>query len=262
MESLIHDLRYGAKMLIGRPGFSILAILVIAIGIGANSAIFSVTNSVLLRPLPYKDSERIVALWSNLHRENLEQVGASVPEFVDFTEQSQSFDQVAGYTWKGFNLAGDDQPARGRTFTAEEDQPGADQVVVISDKLWKRRFGADPDIVGKTIRLDNRSFTIIGVMPVGFQFPYDNISVWKPISFSPEDKSNDERGSHFLEVIARLKPGVTIERAQSEMDQIAAGIADKHPNFYGKGLSLCTSKQSAKCDLLFWFCSRRSALCC
>jgi predicted permease len=232
-------------------------VLTLALGIGANTAIFSVVNGVLLNPLPYKDAHRLVTIWGNLNREGLTRMTASVPEFNDYQERDRLFEHLAAYDWQSFNLTGDGNPERvigarvtpsffpvmgvapalGRSFLDEEDHPGRDQVVMISHGLWQRRFAADPNIVGRVLTLSGRGFTVVGVMPAGFEFPFENIRVWKPLAFTAEERSEAERGSHFLNVIGRLKSDVTIERAQAEMAALGHEIGRLHegdyPNGYG-----------------------------
>jgi predicted permease len=238
-----------------RPGFAAVAVVTLALGIGANTAVFSVVNAVLLRPLPYPDADRLVTVWGNFHREGLTKMTASVPEFTDYQQRSQVFEQLAAYGWQSFNLTDNGNPERvvgarvtaslfpalgiapvmGRAFLTEEDQPGRDQVVMISHRLWQNRFAADPNIVGRTIALNGRSLSVVGVMPAGFEFPFKDISVWKPAAFTGEEQSEKERGSHFLNVAGRLKPGVTFEQAQAEMDEVGREIGSLHPGDYQNG---------------------------
>jgi putative ABC transport system permease protein len=258
MENFTNDVLYATRMLLKKPAFTSIAILTLALGIGANTAIFSVVNAVLLRPLPYKEPQKLVMIWGNLHREGLEQVNASTPEFIDYKEQSKSFEQIAAYEWHGFNLTGGDQPHRvvgarvtaslfpllgiqpalGRTFSDEEDRPGYEQVAVISHRLWQQRFGSDANITEKPIQLNGKSFTVVGVMPAGFDYPFNNIDVWRPMAFTDDEVKEGERGSHGLDVIARLKQGVTIEQAQAEMNSIAQRIAEQHQDSYPKGFGI------------------------
>jgi putative ABC transport system permease protein len=255
MENLLNDLRYGARMLLGNPGPSAIAVLALALGIGANTAIFSVVNAVLLKPLPYADAHRLVTVWGNLNREGLTKMTASVPEFNDYLERNQLFEHLAAYDWQSFNLTGDGNPERviaarvttsffpvmgvtpalGRTFLDEEDRAGRDQVVIISHGLWQSRFAADPNIVGRTLTLNGRGYTVVGVMPAGFEFPFRFMKVWKPMAFTAEERSESERGSHFLNVIGRLKSDVTTQRAQSEMAAVGREIGSLHEGDYPSG---------------------------
>jgi len=255
MQTLLQDLRYGARMLLKEPGFTLIAVVTLALGISANTAVFSVVNAVLLRPLPYPDSDRLVTVWGNLHREGLTKMTASVPELTDYQQRSRVFEQLAAYGWQSFNLTDNGNPERvvgarvtaslfptlgvapvlGRPFLPEEDQPGRDQVVMISHRLWRSRFAADPNIVGRTITLNGRSLSVVGVMPAGFEFPFKDISVWKPAAFTAEEQSEKERGSHFLNVAARLKPGVTLKQAQAEMDAVGREVGSLYPGDYPNG---------------------------
>jgi putative ABC transport system permease protein len=255
VKTFWQDLRYSSRTLMKRPGFAAVAVVTLALGIGANTAVFSVVNAVLLRPLPYPDADRLVTVWGNFHREGLTKMTASVPEFTDYQQRSQVFEQLAAYGWQSFNLTDNGNPERvvgarvtaslfpalgiapvmGRAFLTEEDQPGRDQVVMISHRLWQNRFAADPNIVGRTIALNGRSLSVVGVMPAGFEFPFKDISVWKPAAFTGEEQSEKERGSHFLNVAGRLKPGVTFEQAQAEMDEVGREIGSLHPGDYQNG---------------------------
>ncbi|HSO73710.1 MAG TPA: ABC transporter permease [Blastocatellia bacterium] len=257
MRTFWQDLRYSFRTLMKRPGFTAVAVLTLALGIGANTAVFSVVNAVLLRPLPYPNADRLVTVWGNFHREGLTKMTASVPEFTDYQQRSHVFEQLAAYGWQSFNLTGDGNPERvvgarvtaslfpvlgvapvlGRAFLPEEDQPGRDQVVMISHRLWQNRFAADPNMVGRTVTLNGHNVSVVGVMPAGFEFPFQDISVWKPAAFTAEEKSESERGSHFLNVAGRLRAGVTLEQAQKEMEAVGREIGSRYqgdyPNGYG-----------------------------
>ena len=257
MRTFWQDLRYSSRTLMKRPAFTAVAVLTLALGIGANTAVFSVVNAVLLRPLPYPNADRLVTVWGNLHREGLTKMTASVPEFTDYQQRSQVFAQLAAYGWQSFNLTGDGSPERvvgarvtaslfpvlgvapvlGRSFLLEEDQPGRDQVVMISHRLWQNRFASDPNMVGRAIVLNGRSLNVVGVMPAGFEFPFQDISVWKPAAFTAEEQAENERGSHFLNVAGRLRAGVTLEQAQTEMDGVGREMEGlyqgDYPNGYG-----------------------------
>jgi putative ABC transport system permease protein len=195
MQGLLQDLRYGARMLLRRPGFTMIALATLSLGIGANSAIFSVVNSVLLRELPYRDPQRLVMVWSDRPLQSSQKGWTEWPftsaDFRDLRDQNQSFGRMAAFTWDNLNITGSGEPevlagvyasanlfallgveARyGRVFLPEEEQTGNDRVVILSDGLWRRRFGSDPKIIGQTISLNNEPFTVIGVAPLGFQFP-------------------------------------------------------------------------------------------
>ncbi len=256
MKTLLQDLRYGARTLMKSPGFTIVAVLALAIGIGANSAIFSVVNAVLLRPLPYANPERLVMVWGNFQKLGMTKLGVSAPEFVDYKNQSHVFADVAAFQHTTFNLTGGDAPERiggarvssglfsllgvsplvGRTLLMEEDQRGRERVVVLSHHLWQARFNSDPNLVGKGIVLDGESYTVVGVMPRGFQFPFGEIEdagraeAWVPAAFSAEELQ--DRGRYFFRMIARLKPGVTLEQARTEMSAIGRRLEEQYPRTY------------------------------
>lgn len=258
MDTILKDSRYAVRGLIKRPGFAAIALITLALGIGANSAIFSVVNSIVLRPLPYQDSSRLMVLWGNLGTSGLSETELSAPEFVDVQQQCQSFDNVAAYTIEGFNLSGLDQPERlrgasvsaslfatlkvqpslGRTFLEEEDQFEHDRVVVLSHALWQRRFGGDTSILNRTITLDGQTVTIVGVMPAGFQFPEKDTELWRPLAFSPDLLTENNRGSHFLNVVARLRPNIQAAQAQAELNTVTARLSVDHKTTYPRGFSL------------------------
>jgi len=200
MNTLWQDLRYAVRVLFKSRGLTTIALLTLALGIGVNSAIFSVVNAIVLRPLPYPNSEQLMVIWGNLHKTGLEEIEISALEFKDFQEQCQAFDQIAAYTTQGLNLTGVDQPERlrgaaisanlfptlgiqprvGRNFAAEEDRYGNDTRVILSHSLWQRRFAGDPSVVNKTIQLDGRTVVIVGVMPADFHFPDRDTEAWIP----------------------------------------------------------------------------------
>ena len=245
METLLKDLRFGIRMMMRSPGFTLVALITIALGIGANTAIFSVVNTVLLRPLPYHDPDKLVVLWEK--QEQIDQESPSLPDFVDWRERNQSFEQMAVARRDNVNLTGAGEPERllarqvtanffatlgvtpqsGRSFSPEEEQTKA-PVVLVSDSLWKRRFGSDPALVGKSVTLYDTSFTVIGILPPAFQF-YTPADVFVPISFMPDrlKQAREEHGG--IVAIARLKPGVSKLEAQSEMDSIAAALEQQYP---------------------------------
>ncbi|MDQ3257178.1 MAG: ADOP family duplicated permease, partial [Acidobacteriota bacterium] len=249
MKTIWQDLRFAVRMLGKRPGFTAAAIIALALGVGANTAIFSVVNSVLLRPLPYKESERLVTIGHSYPKLDLI-APVSAPGYVDYRDQTSVFEETAASTNASFNLTDGGEPERvqgrgvtanffpllgaapalGRLFFAEEDKPEAARVAVLSHGLWQRRFGGEAQIINRTIKLNNESYTIVGVMPVEFQFGRDEL--WTPIAFTPEQLANDRRGREYLSAMARLKPGVTIEQAQAEMDFIARRIAEANPGEY------------------------------
>ena len=221
MDSLLKDLRYGIQMLTRNPGFTVAALLTLALGFGANTAIFSVVHGVLVRPLPYGDPSRIVrAFEADFAGSGRSTV--SPANFLDWREQAESFEQLVAYRFGTANFKGQDGPERlsyirashglfrvlgiqpqlGRSFGAEEDRPGEADVLVLSDELWRLGFGADPEVLGRSITLDGRSFSVIGVMPPGFAFPTPDVAYWAPLALDP---TAHNRGGHFLRVVGRLE---------------------------------------------------------
>jgi putative ABC transport system permease protein len=253
MNNLMRDLRYGARMLRKNPGFSLIAVITLSLGIGANIALFSVVNGVLLRPLAYHTPERLVWIGHSEAKPNRASA-ISPPTFVDYRNQCQSFENLTALLYGStFNLTGEGEPERlqgrrvsanffatlgvapamGRGFLAEEDEPGGNRVVVLSHNLWQRRFGADRDIIGKVLRLNGQDFTVVGVMPASFRWQTDEL--WSPLALGPENFTPRGRGSHFLQVIARLKPQVTLQQAQAEVGGIATQIVRQNPETYPAG---------------------------
>jgi putative ABC transport system permease protein len=248
MRTIWQDLRHSARTLLKNPGFTLVAVTTLALGIGANTAIFSVVNWVLLRPLPYPHAERMVYVFGGSLSEPKVERAYSPHNFTDIRSRNQSFDSFFALSHLSFTLTGDQQPealngvlassdfgrvvgiapALGRVFTAEEDTPGKDHVALIGDGLWRRRFGANPQIVGRSVQLNGEPYTIIGVMPPGFNFPSPSIEVWAPLAL---DLSKYERGHGFLQGVARLKPGVTVEQARADLQNIAEQIKKEIPWF-------------------------------
>jgi len=251
MQKLWQDLRYGVRMLYKNRGFTSVALLALALGIGANTAIFSVVNSVLLRPLPFRDPQRLIMIWENYQqRGGPEREWAAPADFRDFRDQAQSFEHVAALVGWGPTLTGQDEPedlqgaavshdtfamlgvepALGRAFTADEDRAGAERVAVLSHNLWQRRFGSDPAIVGKNLTLGGESYTVIGVMPRGFSFPIlKDTEIWRPITSALAAIPGCDRGCVILRVIAKLNPGVTLEAARAEMTALTSRLAEQYP---------------------------------
>ncbi|MFY9609213.1 MAG: ABC transporter permease [Blastocatellia bacterium] len=245
MQTLLQDLRYGLRMLLNKPGFAAVAVITLALGIGANTAIFSVVNAVLLRPLPYQEPGKLVRVYTEFPTMDLKKFWMSVPEFLDIQNESQSWESIGAWTTGGRNIATSSdepvrvnaafitrslietlgvQPAMGRNFTPEEDRNGGPRTALISDGLWRRAFGAQDDIIGKEVLINAQPFTVIGVMPREFVFPpgsNDPSEVWLSLQIDPANPGN--RGGHFLYVVGRLKPDVRVEQARSEIESQIAG---------------------------------------
>jgi putative ABC transport system permease protein len=246
MEKLIQDLRYGIRTILKQPGFTAIAVMALALGIGANTAIFSVVNAVLLRPLPFANPNGIMMVYNTAEKED--SFSVTYPDFIDWRENQQSFQQLAAYSTRDFTLTGTGDPVRlrgamvtselfpilgvqpklGRFFRPEEDKPDV-RVAILSHRMWQEHFASDPGICEKTIQLHGQSFNVAGVMPKGFAFPVQNdpvIDFWTTTSILQEGAAplTVQRGNHALNVIARLKEGVTIEQAQSDMSGIVNAL--------------------------------------
>jgi predicted permease len=256
METLIQDLRYAVRMLIKRPAFTFVVVAALALGIGANTAIFSVVNSILLRPLPYRDPDRLAMIWMDNKRMNVDQDIHSFANYLDYRDQNQVFETMAAYSGISLNLVGVGEPERiigsaataslfevlgvaperGRVFTVDEETIGQNRVAVLSYGLWQRRFGGDPNIVGQEILVSDVSRTVIGVMPPNFKFPDKDDEIWVPMAL--DDNQKRSRGSFGYYAIGRLKPGVSLEQAQAEMATIASNLASQYPILEGLGVNL------------------------
>jgi predicted permease len=244
MQTFLQDLKYALRMLKKNPAFTAVAILTLAIGIGANSAIFSVVNSVLLRPLPFREPGQLVRVYSEFPTMQLQKFWLSAPELLDIQREAKSWEAIGAWAPGGQNVGTESEPLRvtsaavtrslidvlgvqpqlGRTFTEEEDRNGGPRVAIISHGLWQKGFGGASDIIGKQLQVNAAATTVIGVMPPSFAFPpgsNEQVEILLPFQFDPANPGN--RGGHFLSVIGRLKPGVTIEQAQSEMTSLMAG---------------------------------------
>jgi predicted permease len=249
IETTWRDIRFGVRALVHSPIFTVVTVLSLALGIGANTAIFSVVNGLLLRPLPYPESEQIVDVWHTPPQQSfpgLDRFSVSPANYLDWKAQSNAFEQMAIYTYTGLSLSTSNDPLpligaavssdffsvlrtnamQGRTFTPDEEQPGRDQVVVISHGLWQRAFGANPNIVGQTLTLNSRSFTVVGIMPAGFQLPRE-ADLWVPLAW--DDKERQTRSIHDYIVIARLKQNVSLPQAQAEMSTISTRLEQQYP---------------------------------
>jgi putative ABC transport system permease protein len=257
MRAIIQDLRYGLRLVLKRPGFTFVAVITLALGIGANTAIFSVVDAVLLRPLPYPQAERLVFVWSTMIGQGVPVAGSSMPDYREWRDRSDTLEGLGGFYYGDFNLASSGagpervegalitanlfdvlqvSPALGRSFTAGEDQYGRHHVVLLSYGLWQRRFSGDPGIVGRELKIGGEGYTVVGVMPKGMPF-FDNlpeVELWRPIAFAPGDNL-DTRNNHFVTLVGRLKAGVTSAQAQDEMSAIARQIEEAHPENKGVG---------------------------
>ena len=245
---MINDLRYAFRQLIKSPGFTAVTILTLALGIGACTAIFSVVNAVLLRPLDYPDPARLVVIRETQLPE-FPEFSVSPPNYLDWEKQTKSFEKLAAYSGSRINLTGDGEPqqligvkatahyfdvygikpALGRTFLPEEDAPGKNHVVVLSYPFWQRVFGGAADVVGRPIQLNGEPYTVVGVAPVGFGLA-SKVDAWMPMAFKPDETANDNRGAHYLNVAGRLRPGVTVAQAEAELKVLAAQLATQYPD--------------------------------
>ncbi|MCI0535736.1 MAG: ABC transporter permease, partial [Verrucomicrobiales bacterium] len=247
----MHDLKFAFRQLSKNPGFTAVAVLTLALGIGANTALFSVVNGVLLRPLPFHEHERLVTLWESSPASGFDQQNVSPPTFADWKAQTTSLEEMAFWTGPfDFNFVIQDgsekvrasytssslfralrvEPRLGRGFLPEEDRPEGPQVAVLSHKLWLQRFNGDPNVIGRSLTVDTygrRTYSVVGVMPERFQFPEDT-ELWLPAGWNglPQNR----RAGHWMSVLARLKSGVTMAQAQAEMNTIQARIAQQYPD--------------------------------
>ena len=255
MERLWQDLQFSFRTLWKKPSFTIVAIVTLALGIGANAAIFSMVNGMLFRSLPYSKADRLVMVWETNQRRKWDMMYPSYPNFADWRDQNTVFEDMAAYVTLGVNFTHGDQPERvyvaagsaslfkmldaqpilGRSVTPEDDKPGAEPTVLLSYGLWQR-LNSDPQIVGKTVSVQGIKHTVLGVMPQGFEFPpqfrdqdqlQPKIEMWGPMRADPNNRQG--RGSHSIYTIAMLKQGVSLEQASAEMTSIAARLAQEYP---------------------------------
>jgi predicted permease len=272
---MFQDLRFGLRMLLKHKGFTTVAVLTLALGIGANTAMFSLLNTYLFRALPYPHSERLVRVFrTSPHSQSWPHSPAN---FTDLREKNSVFEQMVAYNGIGPNLVEEGEAAErlqgfaitadffpalgiraalGRVFTAEEDRPGANLVVVLSDRFWQRRFGGDPRVVGRTLRLDGESVKVIGVMPPGFDHPllWGPVDVWRPMAFAADQRQN--RGNNYLRAFARLKPGVSSQQAQEALITLFANIAKENSSNSGESLRLEPLQRSMSDEIgrkVMWF---------
>jgi putative ABC transport system permease protein len=249
MHAFVQDVRYALRLLVKQPGVSIVAGVTLALGIGANTAIFSAVDAVLLRPLPYPDADRLVKIWEKRLREGVFNNVVAPADFVDWSKMSSAFEAMAAFTAVTADLTGAGEPVRlfagavspdffdilrvspviGRSFRPEEGRVGRHRVVVLNHGLWERRFGSDPAIVGQKILLNGVPHDVIGVLPRSFEFPDRTIELWSPLAFDGATEA-PTRSNHFLEVYARLKPEVSLERARADMDRLGAELSRQYPD--------------------------------
>lgn len=245
LDAFRQDFRYTARSLARAPGFALTVILVSGLGIGANTAVFTVTDRVLVRPLPFEEPDRLVRVWEYPPR--YDRMETSPATYRDWRRTATSFDAIAAYTLHSANLVGTDEPTRvegsqvtaellptlavrpalGRAFTADDDRFGAPPTVIVSHGMWQRMFGGDPGVIGRSIVLDDVEHSVIGVMPRDFRFPNRNTDYWTPFRFGPD--AFEDRNNNYLEVVARLGPGTSLERARSEMQAVMAQLEEAHP---------------------------------
>jgi putative ABC transport system permease protein len=247
METILKDVRYGVRMLVRNPGFTFVAVAALALGIGANAAIFSVVNAVLLRPLPYDNPDRLMMI-RETKLPQFPEFSVSPGNFLEWQKQNKVFERMVAIRNSTFNLLGAGEPERlramrvtdgflsilgerpeiGRDFLPEEDQLGHNQVVIISNGLWQRRFGGEKNILGRTIVLDGQIYTVIGVMKAAFRFQESTMDLWMPMAFTSDQ--TQEYGGHYLQALGRLKAGASVEQARLEMSAIADRLAEQHPD--------------------------------
>ncbi len=247
MDSLLRDIKFSARSLLKHPGFTAVAVLTLAIGIGANTTIFSTVDALILHPFSFPNQERLLVVWEQNRAVGIQRGSVAAGNFTEWRDQTQTCEQLIAIQQRSFDLSDGAHPerfpgygvtsgffdalgvkaARGRTFLPEDSQPGREQVVVLKHSFWQQRLGGDPEIVGKTISLNQKQFTVVGVMPADFNYPYNSGEMWAPLIFSPEEQKN--RGDHYLRVIGLLKPGVTLEQAQSELRGIAQRAQQQFP---------------------------------
>src|SRR6266481_1363789 len=261
---MLKDLRFALRQLLKQWGFTAIAVLTLALAIGATTAVLSLVNALLVRPLAYREPQQLVLLVQHFKSQNLERIPVSPPEFVDYETRAHSFEKLGAFGYTNFNLAGEDKPERisgatvtagvlpllgvspikGRLFEPEECTLGRDDVVIISARLWQRRFNSDPQIIGTKLLLNGKSFTVVGVMPASFDFPLqlfnlgsgaqfrERAEIWKPLAFN--DEQMKARYSRSFAVVGRLAPGSSVAQAQAEIETINAQMRREHPNNYSQ----------------------------
>src|SRR6185436_528038 len=270
-DILRQDLHYAVRTLARARGFALTAILIVGLGIGATTAAFSVTDFVLLRPLPFPESDRLVKVWQK--QPGYRRMELSPVNYRDWIELATSFERIGGDTDLAANLVGQGepqrvdgamvtasllptlgvQPALGRAFRAEDDRPGAPGTLILSYAFWLRTFGRDPGVLGRRVVLDDQPYEIIGVMPPAFQFPTREIEFWRPLQLGPPQYQ--DRNDNWLYVVGRLKPGVTLGEVRAEMDLVAAQVGARYPKESeqtGANVFLIRDELSSRSRLLLW----------
>src|SRR2546427_2478123 len=257
----MNDLKFAFRQLFKNPGFTAVVVLTLALGIGANTAIFSFVNTILLRPLPFVEPERLVMVYTSYQANDSHKNWVAAPTLNEWRKQSTVFEGLAARSFDGFVLTGKGQaedipgsrfsanvfrllgiqPVLGRDFLSEEETSGKDHVVLLSDELWQRRFGGDMGIVGQSITLNNEPYAVIGAMPPRTFFPERNTQLWTPLAFSPEQIR--DHGSHNYLVYGRLKPGITLAQANTEMGVIAQRMAQTDEHYKGSGAEVCSLQE-------------------
>lgn len=261
MQKLLQDLRYAVRTLVKKPGFTFIAVITLALGIGASTAIFTVVDAALLRGLPYKSPERLYHIWESTPQKEFAQREFSYPDYQDY-QQNGVFEEIAAYTGGGAILSGRGEPERiftpsatanffsvlgvepviGRAFQPGEDKPGAPRVTMLTYGMWQRRFGGDVGIIGQSLTLNGDSYTVIGVLPASFQFALRSADLWRP--YQPTEAQLTRRFMHGTNVIGRLKSGVSLEQAQSELSVIASRIEQEHNQSHaGTGVRLISLQE-------------------
>ena len=261
---MLSEIKVALRGLAKTPGFTVIAIATLALAIGANSAVFSLINALLVRPLPYQEPSRIALIWEQFATQGLERIPCSPPEYLDLEKEFQSGTGLAAFNYQAFNLGSGDvperitgavvtpslfpllgvEPIKGRTFAREEQGEGHDDMIVISERLWKRRFNSDPMLVGRTLLLNGRSYTVIGIMPATFEFPIplfgiqgnvfaERVDLWKPVAFTKNEL--EQRGGRSYGLITRLRPGVSLMQAQAELDKIISNWKQTYKDNYSGG---------------------------
>jgi putative ABC transport system permease protein len=252
METILKDIRYGIRGLLKRQGFTAIAVITLALGIGANTAIFSVVNAVLLRALPFPDADRLVMIWEDASFAGFPRNTPAPANYADWKTQNHVFEETGATAERSFNLTGDGEPEKieayavtanffpllgvqpllGRAILPEEDKPGANKVVMINYSLWQQRYGGEHSVIGRQLLLNGEKYAVIGVMPAGFQFLDSHVGLWVPMAFTSEDLA--ARDNHYLSVVARLKPGVTLTEANADIKTIQQRISHDHPDDAGR----------------------------